>query len=112
MRYSHWPTLFISSLALLTCPLQGQTPAQPSDPASSLTQPQALALQPITADWRATARNAWMVPYGLGVGKLVNVGQALVDFSGTFYGNATTPTDMPTWSMSFQVTLVFPEGSK
>jgi Amidohydrolase family len=77
MRCSHWPTLFISSLALLTCPLQGQTPAQPSDPASSLTQPQALALQPITADWRATARNVWTVPYGLGVRKLVNVGQAL-----------------------------------
>jgi len=48
MRYSHWPTLFVSSLVLLTCPLQGQPPIQPSnsgDPASSLTQPQALPLQ-------------------------------------------------------------------
>ena len=48
MRHSHWPTLFISSLVLLTCPLQGQTSVQPSnpgDPASSVTQPQALPLQ-------------------------------------------------------------------
>ncbi len=48
MRYSHWPTLFFSSLALLTCPLQGQTSAKLSnsgDPPSSLTQPQSLPLQ-------------------------------------------------------------------
>ncbi len=48
MRCSLLATLFISSLVLLTCPLQGQTPVQPSnsgDPASSLTQPQALPLQ-------------------------------------------------------------------
>ena len=48
MRHSHWPTLFILSLALLTCPLQGQTSAQPSnsgDPASLLAPSQALPLQ-------------------------------------------------------------------
>ena len=63
----------------------------------------------ITADWRATAGNVWTVPFGLGVGKLVNIGNAPVDFSGTFYGNATTPAGMPTWSMSFQMTLLFPK---
>ena len=66
----------------------------------------------ITADWRATAGNVWTVPFGLGVGRLVNIGQAPMDFSATFYGNATTPAGMPTWSMSFQVTLLFPKGSK
>ena len=66
----------------------------------------------ITADWRATAGNVWTVPFGLGVGRLVTIDQAPVDFSGTFYGNATTPAGMPTWSMSFQVTLLFPKGSK
>ena len=59
----------------------------------------------ITADWRATTGNVWTMPFGLGVGKLVNIGQAPVDFSGTFYGNATTPAGMPTWSMSFQVDI-------
>jgi hypothetical protein len=63
----------------------------------------------LTADWRATPGDVWTVPFGLGVGKLVNIGQAPVDFSGTFYGNATTPAGMPTWSMSFQVTLLFPK---
>ncbi len=63
----------------------------------------------ITADWRASAGNVWTEPFGLGVGKLVNMGQAPVDFSGTFYGNATTPAGMPTWSMSFQMTLLFPK---
>ena len=66
----------------------------------------------ITADWRATAGNVWTVPFGLGVGRLVNIGNAPVDFSGTFYGNAITPAGMPTWSMSFQVTLLFPKGNK
>ncbi len=48
MRHSHWPTLVILLLALLTCALQGQTSAQPSksgEPAPSLTQPQTLSLQ-------------------------------------------------------------------
>ena len=49
----------------------------------------------ITADWRASAGNVWTVPFGMGVGKLVNIGKAPVDFSGTFYGNATTPAGMP-----------------
>jgi hypothetical protein len=66
----------------------------------------------ITADRRASAGNVWTVPFGMGVGKLVNIGKAPVDFSGTFYGNATTPAGMPPWSMSLQVTLLFPKGSK
>src|SRR5579863_3203551 len=48
MRRSNWPTVFISSLTLLTCPLLCQTSAQPSntgDLASSVTQSQGLALQ-------------------------------------------------------------------
>jgi len=66
----------------------------------------------ITADWRATAGNVWTVPFGVGVGKLVTLGEAPVDFSGTFYRNATTPAAMPPWSLSFQVTLLFPKGGK
>ena len=64
----------------------------------------------ITADWRATPGNVWTVPFGMGAGKLVMFGDEPVDFSGTFYGNATTPAGMPTWSMSFQMTLLFPKG--
>ncbi len=64
----------------------------------------------ITADWRASSGNVWTVPFGAGVGKLVMLGDKPVDFSGTFYRNATTPAGMPTWSMSFQMTLLFPQG--
>ena len=64
----------------------------------------------ITADWRANSGNVWTVPFGAGVGKLVIFGDKPVDFSGTFYRNATTPAGMPTWSMSFQMTLLFPKG--
>jgi hypothetical protein len=66
----------------------------------------------ITADWRATPGNVWTVPFGMGVGKLVMFGEKPVDLSGTFYANATTPAGMPTWSMSLQMTLLFPKGSK
>ena len=64
----------------------------------------------ITADWRATPGNVWAVPFGGGAGKLVMFGDKPVDFSGTFYRNATTPAGMPTWSMSLQMTLLFPRG--
>ena len=64
----------------------------------------------LTADWRATSGNVWTVPLGAGVGKLVTFGNAPVDLSATFYRNAATPAGMPTWSMSFQVTLLFPKG--
>lgn len=64
----------------------------------------------LTADWHATAGNVWTVPFGMGAGKLITISTAPVDLSATFYGNATTPAGMPTWSTSFQATLLFPKG--
>jgi len=63
----------------------------------------------ITADWRASPGNVWTLPIGVGVGKLVNFRDKVVDFSGAFYRNAKTPAAMPTWSMSLQATLLLPK---
>ena len=63
----------------------------------------------LVADWRAQAGDRWLVPVGGGVGKLVMFGERPVDFSATLYGNAVTPTGLPTWQMNFQMTLMFPQ---
>lgn len=65
----------------------------------------------ITADWRSSPGNVRTVPLGMGIGKLVTIGKAPVDFSGTFYGNAITPAGTSPWSMIFDMTLVLSKST-
>jgi hypothetical protein len=66
----------------------------------------------LVADWRAQPGNRWLIPVGGGVGKLMTFGVRPVDFAATFYGNAVTPSGLPTWQMNLQMTLLFPQSSK
>lgn len=63
----------------------------------------------MSADWRASSSDRWLVPVGGGFGKLVMIGNSPVDFSASAYNNVIRPTGAPSWQMNLQVTLLFPK---
>jgi hypothetical protein len=72
-----------------------------------------LTSQPvITADWRAPAHDKWVVPFGGGVGRLFKVGTQPINAQVQAFYNAVRPTvgplTGPTWSLRFQLSLLFP----
>ena len=72
-----------------------------------------LTSQPIiTADWRAPAHDKWVVPFGGGVGRLFRVGKQPINAQVQAFYNAVRPTvgplTGPTWSLRFQISLLFP----
>jgi len=72
-----------------------------------------ITLQPIiTADWRASSGNAWTVPFGGGVGRIMKIGFQPVNVSGQFYGNAAYPNGGSPWSMRLQIAFLYPKFTK
>ena len=62
----------------------------------------------ITANWLTAGNNAWTLPVGGNVGKVVRIGGKLpVNFSLGAYDNALRPEFGSTWQMRSQVTLIF-----
>ena len=65
----------------------------------------------ITANWEAESGNQWLVPFGLGVGKLFAIGSQPLNASIHGYYNAinydTTP--YPEWTLRVQLQFLFPK---
>jgi hypothetical protein len=62
----------------------------------------------ITANWLTAGSNAWTLPVGANVGKVVKIGGKLpVNFSLGAYYNALRPEFGSTWQLRTQVTLIF-----
>jgi hypothetical protein len=62
----------------------------------------------ITANWRTTGNNAWTLPVGANVGRVVKIGGKLpVNFSLGVYDNAIRPQYGSTWQLRTQVTIIF-----
>ena len=62
----------------------------------------------ITANWLATGNNAWTLPIGANVGRVVKIGGKLpVNFGVGGYYNALRPQFGSTWQLRTQVTLIF-----
>ena len=62
----------------------------------------------ITANWLTAGNNAWTLPVGANVGRVVKVGGKLpVNFSIGAYYNALRPEYGSTWQLRTQVTLIF-----
>ena len=62
----------------------------------------------ITANWLATGNNAWTLPIGANVGRVVKLGGKLpVNFSLGVYDNALRPQYGSTWQLRTQVTIIF-----
>lgn len=63
----------------------------------------------ISYDWKASRGNAWTVPVGGTVSKVVKFGAHPVSFAAGGYYNADRPEYGNRWTARFQVTLVFPK---
>jgi hypothetical protein len=62
-----------------------------------------------TYNWHAGSGDAWTVPLGISVSKVVKVGHRPVSFGmGGFY-NVERPDSANRWTARFTITLVFPE---
>jgi len=64
----------------------------------------------VTANWAATAHNVWTVPFGLGVGRVCNIGKQALSASIQAYDNVVTPKVLGAkWQLQLNVSLLFPE---
>ena len=62
----------------------------------------------ITANWLTSGNNAWTLPMGAQVGRVVKIGGKLpVNFAVGAYYNAVRPQYGSTWQLRTQVTLIF-----
>jgi len=66
----------------------------------------------ITANWRATNNNVWIVPFGGGAGRIMKLGFQPVNITAQFYGNAVHPPGASPWTMKMQIALLFPRLTK
>jgi hypothetical protein len=65
----------------------------------------------IAQDWKQS--DAWTVPVGAGLGKLVKLGQQQLNLNVQAYWNVVAPSIGPKWTVLFQEQLLFPEtGSR
>jgi hypothetical protein len=62
----------------------------------------------ITADWMADNGNRWSVPIGGGAGRVFRIGKQAVNTQVQAFGNTVHPNGGGTWSLRFQVQLLFP----
>ncbi len=68
----------------------------------------------ITANWEADSDDQWLVPFGMGAGKIVKIGKLPLNISLSGYYNAIHPDNVPyaDWTLRFQVQFLFPKGKK
>ncbi|MGO8983902.1 MAG: neuromedin U [Terriglobales bacterium] len=66
----------------------------------------------VTANWRATNNNVWIVPFGGGAGRIMKLGFQPVNITAQFYGNAVHPPGASPWTMKVQIALLFPKLTK
>ncbi|BDG70447.1 hypothetical protein [Roseomonas fluvialis] len=61
----------------------------------------------ITANWLERGSNAWTVPVGAQVGRVIRLGRLPVNLLAGAYYNVVRPDDAATWQLRTQVTLIF-----
>lgn len=63
---------------------------------------------PITYDWTAEQRNAWVLPIGADVGRVLQFGGEQIGLQAGAYDFVKHPQGGPGWMIRVQVTLLFP----
>lgn len=63
----------------------------------------------ITANWKESADNAWIVPVGGGLGKIFHLGKLPLNGQISAYYNAKTPEYGPDWQLRVQLQFLFPK---
>jgi hypothetical protein len=66
----------------------------------------------VTADWRASSGNQWVVPLGGGVGRIMRLGNQPVNLLAQLYGNAVHPDGASPWGMRLQIQFLYPKKPK
>lgn len=62
----------------------------------------------ITVNWKAESGQRWVVPFGLGGGKLLFLGKLPVNLQSQVYFNVVKPDIGPDWTMRFQFQFLLP----
>jgi hypothetical protein len=67
-----------------------------------------------SANWNAPRGNAWLVPIGGGIGRIMRLGFQPVNVSVQAYGNVKRPNNFPspTWQLRFQIAFLYPKKPK
>jgi len=63
----------------------------------------------ITADWENRSGDEWLVPLGVGVGKVHRLGRLPINAQLGAYYNVVTPDNGPEWQLRFQLQFLFPK---
>ena len=63
----------------------------------------------ITANWNAEEGDKWIVPFGIGGGKVFRAGRIPINASAQVYYNVVSPEIGPDWTLRLQVQLMFPK---
>ena len=63
----------------------------------------------VTYNWEADSDEAWTIPVGAGIGKVVRFGETPVDMRASAYWNVERPESAPDWYAEFQIKLLFPK---
>jgi len=63
----------------------------------------------ITSNWNAESGEKWLVPLGIGAGKVFKVGKLPINAQMGYYNYVIAPTNGPDWQMRAQVNFMFPK---
>jgi len=63
----------------------------------------------ITANWKMSSSNTWTVPLGGGLGRVFRFGKQPLNARLAGYYNAEKPDDASDWTLSAQLTFLFPQ---
>ncbi|HCK76363.1 MAG TPA: neuromedin U [Gammaproteobacteria bacterium] len=63
----------------------------------------------ITANWEKDSGERWIVPMGLGYGKIFKLGKAPVNGQISLYRNVEVPTNGSDWQLRLQLQFMFPK---
>jgi hypothetical protein len=63
----------------------------------------------ITANWNAESGQGWLVPLGVGLGKVFRIGKLPINAQVGYYNYVVKPDNGPDWQLRAQVNFLFPK---
>lgn len=63
----------------------------------------------LTANWNANKGEQWIVPFGMGAGKVFKIGKQPININAQAFYNVEKPTGVGDWQSRIQVQFIFPK---